>query len=75
MISNVTLNKIGEARYITKDYFISNTQKRNDVTRNANKKEWDSLYEEVMRAIEADLVLTMVRKAQQVSLTVQRNDT
>ena len=28
-----------------------------------------------MRAIEVDLVLAMVRKAQQVGLTVQRNDT
>ena len=64
MISNVTLSKMTDTRYIQKDYFIAKDQKRNHTVRNLDTKEWDALYEEVMQAIEADLVKTMVQKAQ-----------
>ena len=74
MISNVTLSKMTDTRYIQKDYFIGKDQKRNDTVRNLDTKEWDALYEEVMRAVEADLVLTMVRKAQKVGLTMKRGE-
>ena len=72
LISYVTLSKMSDTRYIVKDYFIGKDQKRNDTVRNKDEKEWDRLYDEVMKAIEAGIVLTMVRKAQKVGLTVKR---
>ena len=66
MISSVTLSKMSDTRDIMKDYFIGKDQKKNDTVRNKDAKEWDALYDEVIRAVEADLVLTMVRKTQKL---------
>ena len=58
--STVTISNSSDTRYIPKDYFIAKNQKRYHEIRQKNPTEWDVLYDEVMREIENDLVVTMM---------------
>ena len=59
--------------YITKDYFFRKDQKINQEAKDKDSVRWEKLKKKVEIAIDGDIVVKIVNKAQRLKLTVQRN--
>ena len=73
LISTITQSVDGNPRYIPKDFFYRADQRINTDYKNKYKKDWLAMRDEIEKEIDEDLKLRMVRRAQQVGLSLNSN--
>ena len=68
LISTITQSVDGKTRFIPKDYFLKFDQRVNMEYKTKDKKKWLNMRNEIEKEINQDIILRMVRRAQQVGL-------
>ena len=68
LISTITQSVDGKTRFIPKDYFLKFDQRVNMEYKTKDNKKWVNMRNEIEKEINQDIILRMVRRAQQVGL-------